>query len=118
MAKTKKAGTGKTGKLPKQIGGIKIPKDLRKKGDALIEKANTPQGREAITAGLAMAATLAVAAIDRQRAKKAPEAKSAETEAKPGAAPGTPGVQNPQAVADAIGQAAEMMLGRFFGKKA
>ncbi|MGU3392241.1 hypothetical protein [Sphingomonas sp. M1A8_2b] len=142
MAKTKTGTKSKTGKvkIPKQIGGMKVPKELRKKGEALIEKASTPQGREAITAGLAMAATVAVAAIERQRTKQtaapAAEAKSetaAPTAAAPSAAeatasraaaaedgpqkPGMSGMQSPQAVADAIGQAAEMMLGRFFSKK-
>lgn len=99
-------------KMPKDIGGFKVPKDLRKTGEAIIEKANSPEGRQVIAAGLAMATTAAVAAMERQKAKKPAEPEPAAQK------PGDPGTQSPQAVADAIGQAAEMMLGRFFGKKA
>lgn len=110
MAKAKKNKV----RIPKEIGGFAVPKDLRKAGDRLIEKVNTPQGREVMTAGLAMAATAAVAALERQKAKKAEAAKPEPATAKAGDGE----VQSPQAVADAIGQAAEMMIGRFFGKKA
>ncbi len=54
--KNKAAGPGdKSGriKLPKQIGGVKIPKELRQQGEALIAVANSPAGRGVIAAGIA-----------------------------------------------------------------
>ncbi|MHA6724167.1 hypothetical protein [Sphingomonas sp. RS2018] len=59
MAKKDKAGK----RIPKTIGGLKIPKELRKSGEALIATATSPQGRKMIGAGLAMvAATIATKA--------------------------------------------------------
>lgn len=144
MAKTKaetkngaKADGGKPKvKIPKEIAGFKVPKELRKKGEALIERANSPEGRQAIASGLAMVGGLVAANAARKQAeaaKPAPEAKAeakpeaakpeaarpdaAGAEAKPDAAkPGTPGI-NPQQVADQIGAAADMLLGRIFAKR-
>ena len=56
MAKKDKAAkSAKAGKIPKSIGGVKLSKTMRKSGEALIAKAQTPQGRQVIAAGLAMA---------------------------------------------------------------
>lgn len=49
----------KAGKIPKKVGGIKIPKKLRKSGEKLIEKAQSPQGQQVIASGLAIAAAVA-----------------------------------------------------------
>lgn len=120
MTKTKKA------KLPKRIGGVKIPKELREVGGAILEKANSPAGREMLAAGLTMAA--ATAALQRKRgthpfsaasatpppppaAPAAPAASPAPTE------PGKPGLGDPQALADAIGNAADAMLTQLFGTR-
>lgn len=107
--------TKKKGTLPKRIAGVKIPKELRRKGDALIEKANSPAGREAIAAGLTMAAAAASAAVaKRAAAKPAP----AEEQPAPGAAPsGTTKAPDPQAIAAAVSQAAEAVLGKFFAAR-
>ena len=43
-------------KLPKEIAGVKVPKALRKQGEALIAHAQGPAGRELMAAGLAVAA--------------------------------------------------------------
>jgi len=113
----------KTPKLPKTIGGVKIPKELRKTGGALLAKANSPAGREMMAAGLTMAATglaaAATAAAARQSAKprtgappKPPMPPSQPRQ------PGEPGVADPQAFADAIGDAVDAALARVFGKKA
>ena len=51
----KKDKSSKQGKIPKTIGGMKLPKELRKSGEKLIARAQTPQGRQVIAAGLAMA---------------------------------------------------------------
>lgn len=64
MAKKDKKGTKsakpKKGKIPKEVAGIKIPKDLRKTGEALIATANSPAGRSLLISGAtAMMATMA-----------------------------------------------------------
>jgi hypothetical protein len=46
-------------RIPKEIGGVKLPKELRRTGEALIDHANSPQGRQAIAAGLTFLAGLA-----------------------------------------------------------
>ena len=64
MAKDKK------GKLPKQIGGMKLPKKARKQANKAIAALNQPMVRE-----LAAAALAAASAVASKRAKAAPEAK-------------------------------------------
>jgi len=121
--KTKKA------KLPKEVLGIRLPKEVREAGGALLEKANSPQGREMLAAGLTMAAAAATAAVAAGRTKREGTAERPVPPAPPtpGAAPETPrtpespqGTQtqpDPQAIAEAVGKAAEAMLGRLFGGK-
>lgn len=71
--KDTKSAKPKKGKLPKEIAGIKIPKELRKTGEVLIATANSPAGRSLLISGAtAMMATMA----SRMR-----------TAGKPGAAP-------------------------------
>ena len=117
----------KTPKLPKTIAGVTIPKELRKTGGALLAKAQTPEGRQALASGLTMAAAAATAAASRYRSARAPDAPAppAPPHAPEAVAPpqrpgegGTPGTAvDPQAIADAIGQAADAMLGRLFGAR-
>lgn len=105
----------KTTKIPKRIAGVKVPKDLRRAGNALIEKAQTPQGREMLTAGLAIAATAATAAMAK-RTQPATPPPAPET---PNAPPqGTQTAPDPQAIAEALTGAAGQVLGRLFGKPA
>ena len=95
---------GKKGKrIPKRIGGLKIPKELRHAGEALLDKANSPAGREIIATGLTMAAAAASAAARKQHAE-APRATK----------PGEPGTIDPQRVADAVGDMADAVLERIF----
>ncbi|WP_158638034.1 hypothetical protein [Sphingomonas ginsenosidivorax] len=133
MAKTKD-GTKKTDKpkvkIPKEIAGFKVPKELRKKGEALIERANSPEGRQAIASGLAMVGGLVAANAARKAEAKAsetakpaaaspeaPQSEASKAETKPETPkPGTPGI-NPQQMADQIGAAADMLLGRIFAKR-
>lgn len=103
MTKTKSAKV----KLPKRIAGIKVPKELRKQGEALLTKANSPEGRQAIASGLAMVAGVA-AANAAKRPAAAPEPKASETPRGSGDA---------QQVVDAIGAAAEAVMGRFFARR-
>lgn len=121
--KTKKA------KLPKEVLGIRLPKELREAGGALLEKANSPQGREMLAAGLTMAAAAATAAVAKGRTKReaAGERPVPPVPPVPGAAPEPPRPPeppqvtqtqpDPQAIADAVGKAAEALLGRLFGGK-
>ena len=119
----------KKAKLPKEVLGIRLPKEVREAGGALLEKANSPQGREMLAAGLTMAAAAATAAVAAGRTKREGTAERPVPPAPPtpGAAPETPrtpespqGTQtqpDPQAIAEAVGKAAEAMLGRLFGGK-
>ena len=66
MAKKK----GKSPKLPKEILGIKLPKELREQGGAMLAKAAaSPAAREMVAAGLTMAAAAATAAATRKRTR-------------------------------------------------
>lgn len=121
MAKSGKRGKNVKVKIPKTIAGVKIPKDARRAGEALIEKAQSPEGRQVIASGLAMVAT-ATAAVAARKARDgardaAPPVTPAATDPAPDAAagrPGTPGI-DPQQLVDTIGQTAEALIGRLFG---
>ncbi len=68
----------KDGKLPKKIGGIKVPKELRKGGESLLALVNQPLARE-----IAVAAVLAglAASKDAQRAAGKARAEAGEAAA-------------------------------------
>ena len=130
-------GKKKKAKLPKEVMGVKLPKEVRAIGGALLEKAQSPQGREMLAAGLTMAAAAASAAVAKGRARR--EAAAATDGPVPPTSPAPPeapvppeppvppvppvpphGTQmqpDPQAIAEAVGKAAEAMLGRLFGGK-
>jgi len=98
---------GKKGKrIPKKIGGLKIPKELRRAGEELLDKANSTMGREIIASGLTMAAAAASAAAMKHRMKAAPERK-----------PGDAGTGDPRHVGDVVGDMAEAVLDRIFGAR-
>lgn len=67
-------------KIPKKVAGMKVPKKLRKQGKKLIAKANSPEGREAIAAGLAIVGT-AIATKARVKAERAAAEASHHAEA-------------------------------------
>ena len=102
-------------KIPKKVGGVKVPKKLRKKGKELIAKANSAAGREAIAAGLTVAATVIAAKVKAKEARQA--AHGAEGAApKAPSAPGTAGI-DPQhelgdAIAAGIGALQRFLVGR------
>jgi hypothetical protein len=112
--KSKSADKPKAPKLPKEIAGMKIPKEWRKKGGEVLAKANTPIGREVIAAGLSMAAAAAASAAARSKTARKVEAKAAETVGKAAEA----GVKDMQVLADAVGSIAASALERLFAKKA
>ena len=116
MAKKKK-------RIPKSIGGVKLPKELRRAGEAIIDQAittaNSPQGKAMIATGLSMAAAAAMKAAERQSAKgtagkpsPANDARDEEVRGEDVRRPGAAGIDG-----DVIGQAVEQVLGRLFGKR-
>ncbi|MGY4398609.1 hypothetical protein ACVWZA_003817 [Sphingomonas sp. UYAg733] len=110
-AKAAKAGgAAKAAKLPKRIAGIKVPRELRKSGAALLEKANSPIGREVIAAGI----TAIVAAAARSQAGRKVTAKATETASNAAQT----GVDDVRQIADAISVAASAVMQRLFEKKA
>lgn len=67
MAKSK----SKKSKIPKQIGGIKIPKELRDATERLAKWAESPLARQMMAAGLTAAAAALSETRTAQRAAKA-----------------------------------------------
>jgi hypothetical protein len=118
----KQGKKAKKAKLPKEVLGVKLPREVREVGGALLERANSPQGREMLAAGLTMAAAAATAALARGRANRAADPAAPQPAADPTTAPppssppphGTQTQPDPQAIAEAVGKAAEAMLGRLF----
>ncbi len=110
MAKKKKA---KAGKLPKEVLGVKVPKELRKAGERLIEQAQGPVGRQAIAgAVVAVAGAVASAALSREAAKAAATGES------PAAAPaGGPATPPPGDPGEALARAAEALVGRILTRR-
>ena len=126
MSEKKKAGkkdaVKKEGRIPKRVAGVKVPKEVRRRGEALIEAAGSPHGREVIARGLTVAATLANLAVQRGRPAAAsgaePEPAVGEV-AEAGAAPSPAPPLDPQKLAEAVTTVADAVLGRLFpGKKA
>ena len=109
-------------RIPKTIGGVKLPKELRRAGEKIIDHAittaNSPQGKAMIATGLSMAAAAAMKAAEKQAkpvaAEKAADKPSPANDARADEArrPGASGIDG-----DAIGQAVEQVLGRLFGKR-
>jgi hypothetical protein len=71
----------KTAKLPKKLGGVKVPKKLRKSANSALELAQNPIAREVVSAALVAGAT----ALARRRTEKVapppqPDAASKVTE--------------------------------------
>jgi hypothetical protein len=112
--KSKSAAKPKGVKLPKDIAGVKIPKEWRKKGEKALAVASTPAGREVIAAGLSMAAAAAATAAARTKTARKIEAKAADVAGKAAEA----GVKDMQVLADAVGSIAASALERLFAKKA
>lgn len=105
-----KKGKAKGAKLPKQVAGVKIPKELRRKGDALLAQAASPEGRAAIAKGMSVVAGAAAAMAQAAAAKGGAKTPAA------GAASDKP-VANPDALGDAIGAGVDALLGRLFQKR-
>lgn len=61
----------KTGKVPKDIGGIKLSKPLRQSAEALIAEAKKPETLRKLAGGIAMAITVAGAKRQGAAAERA-----------------------------------------------
>ena len=83
MAKTK------TARIPKRIGGVKIPKDLRKTGNTLIESMASPVGRDIVLGVLAKGAGRQVLAAGLMAAAAAIASKGTRSTAERPASPGS-----------------------------
>jgi hypothetical protein len=59
-------------KLPKKVGGVKLPKDVRRTAKSALKLAQNPIAREIVSAVLVAGA----AALTKKAAKGAPEAKN------------------------------------------
>lgn len=98
----------KAGKLPKEVLGVKLPKELRKAGDRLIEQVQGPAGRQAIAGALTAVAGAAVtAALSREamRAAAAPRREASADE------------QRHAEAKEAMARAAEAFMGKFFADR-
>lgn len=126
MVKAKRVKVG--AKLPKRIGGVKVPKKLRKAGARLIAHATSPLGIELIAAGLGMAAAAASAAVERERSGRRAAAAAASEVAIAGEEPARGGpkagsIKPPRASNDphdigvALGKMAEAALAGLLKRK-
>lgn len=108
----KKTGEKKV-KLPKRVAGVKVPKELRKGGEALIAQAQSQAGRAAIMQGVSVVAGIAATAVQAAAAKaKADAARPVPT------ATGTPPATPPgDAIAQAVTAGIDAALGRLFPKR-
>lgn len=88
-------------KIPKKVAGVKVPKQLRKRAKQLVAKAQSPEGREAIAAGLTIVGAAIAAGA---RAKAAKRAATAGKPAEP-VAPSAPGQAGIDLGKDPIGEA-------------
>lgn len=105
-------------RIPKEIGGIKVPKEARRAGEALIDKASSPAGRQMLASGLAMAAAAAAAAARQGRDHAAaPKPSATHNPDAPHAAAGNAAPIDPTRVADALGDAASAFMTSLFGRK-
>ena len=115
MSKKKKQGI----RIPKRVGGVKVPKEWREGGEALIAQAQSPAGRAAIAKGVSVVAGLALTAAKSAgrsaEVKTAAPAKAPETgtAAMGGPSPTPPADQ----IAQAVGAGVEAVLGRLFARR-
>lgn len=100
MAKKKK------GKLPKEVLGVKVPKELRKAGEKLIEQVQGPAGKQALAAVVGAVATAALTREAAKAAERAGTSDSAKPDATTRADPG-----------EAFARAAELLVGKIFAPR-
>jgi len=66
MGKKKDKAMG-SAKIPKQVAGVKVPKELRKAGAAILQTVNSPAGRQVIASG---AVAILTSVVARSRAAR------------------------------------------------
>lgn len=106
-------GEKKKKRIPKTVAGVKVPKELRKAGEKLLDHAQRPETQAKIAGVLTMAAGAVAAAAAKKRAEQATAAPQEPREDARATRTGA----DPQVVADAIGQAAEQVLSKLFGRR-
>ena len=126
MGKKKDAGPGeKKLRLPKRVAGVKVSKEWRRSGEALIAQAQSPAGQAAIAQGVSMVAALAAsaakAAAQNAAGGKAATGKAAAgtTSPEPVAASSPAGASQPAAdvFAKTVTAGVEAALGRLFARR-
>lgn len=115
-------GKRKKGKLPKEVLGVKVPKELRKAGEKLIEQAQGPAGRQAIAGALtAVVGAVATAALSREAARAAapsrPDEGASDARADHRAATGNPAAAKGGEAGEVLARAAEALMGRLFTER-
>lgn len=113
MGKKKDKANG-AAKIPKHIAGFKLPKEVRRKGEALIARAASPEGQAALAKGLTVAAGFATMAAERSKAARA-GAPLKPGESGEGAPPSPTPPIDPAKVVEAVQTVANEVLGRLFG---
>ena len=105
-------------RIPKRIAGVKLNKQLRKRGNELLDLADSPQGRETIAMGLSMAAAAASVAIRKNHAPAPAATPAAGDRSAPGEVRHDPAPPlDPQKIVEAVGQTIETAMARFFAAK-
>ena len=106
----RQTGTVKSPKIPKRIAGVKLPKELRKSGNLLLETASRSVGREILVSGL-------MAVIAGAAARRPAAASPTQPVAPPAPAstidPQEAGARAARQVIDMIGGAATAALARY-----
>jgi hypothetical protein len=102
-----KQGAKRRVKVPKEIAGVKLPKELRRSAEALIEQARKPETIALLASGVAAVAGAAAAAKAAKRGAPTPPGESPAP-----AAPGAPGTRTDSAdqITDALTAAARAVM--------
>lgn len=119
-----KRGADRSAKLPKELFGMKLPKELRRQGEAWIERAQSPAGQQAIASALTAVAGMAASAVAAKAAEKvaksaAPAGGAGDANGTgAGAAAGAGGGQRTreQEIGDAVTRVATAFFGGLKGK--
>lgn len=116
-------GAGRSAKLPKELFGVKLPKELRRQGEAWIERAQSPAGQQAIASALTAVAGVAASAVAAKAAEKAarnaaPAGGAGEAQGAGAAAAGAGGGQRTreQEIGDAVTRVAAAFFGGLKGR--
>lgn len=105
-------------KIPKRIAGVKLNKKLRKRGNELLNLADTPHGRQTIAMGLSMAAAGLSVALQKRGETSATSADDTPVQpTKPAIDDPTPHPApplDPDKIVAAVSQTIDAAIARFF----